>query len=71
VRRFSAALALAGVAAHGGIAPAPAALADEPVVAGPVTEAAQPLVVTLPNVEKEIKAALPALLNRANMPQTL
>jgi hypothetical protein len=69
VRRFVAVLALAGVAGLGSITAAPAALADEPVAAAPVVEEAQPLVVTLPNVQKELRQALPALLAPGFVPQ--
>jgi hypothetical protein len=65
VRRFTAALALAGVAGLGAVVAAPAAYADEPAaevtVETPAVEAA-PLVVTLPKVDKELRQALPALL---------
>jgi hypothetical protein len=68
VRRFTAALALAGVAGLGGLVAAPAAQADEPAVAAPATEVAQPLVVTLPKVDKELREALPALLAPGAVP---
>src|SRR5215212_3127961 len=67
LRRFTAAVALAGVAGLGGLVAAPAAQADDQVVSAAVVDAG-PLVSVLPEItDVNGIGALPSLINRINL----